>query len=409
MATNLNIAQIHWGFPPIIGGVETHLTILLPEYVKRGHRVGLLTGSVEGEEDHVSYKGVDIYRTPHLDLNWLARRGLEALEEEITRTYTEFFDAVKPDIIHAHNMHYFSEVHAKILDEIAAREGIPLALTAHNVWDDILFLKLTREINWAHIIAVSHYIKKELSGVGYDDGKITVIHHGIDTDLFRPDVDSTRMLKKFPELAGRRIIFHPARMGMAKGCDVSIKALRLVKERFPDALLVMAGTKNIIDWEQGQQKEIAYFVDLVKTFGLQDHVFINVYSIQEMPELYSLSQVCIYPSSVSEPFGLTMLEALSSERPMIVTNAGGMPEIVMDDVNGYVIKVKDFETLASRIDHLLAEPRVAKRLGYTGRQMVRTHYTKDIMTNCHLDVYENILTGSQHIGNVVAEPEPLLR
>jgi hypothetical protein len=47
---NLSIAQIHQGFPPIIGGVETHLTILLPEFIKEGHNVGLLTGFARGEK-----------------------------------------------------------------------------------------------------------------------------------------------------------------------------------------------------------------------------------------------------------------------------------------------------------------------------------------------------------------------
>jgi glycosyltransferase involved in cell wall biosynthesis len=387
----LKIAHMHWGFPPIIGGVETHLTILLPEFIKRGHKVGLLTGSAEKEKTQFTYKGVEVYRTPLLDLNWLIKRGLEALEEEITKTYKGFFDKIKPDIMHVHNMHYFSEVHTKILMDTTSQKGIPLILTAHNVWDDILFLKLTREINWTHIIAVSHYIKRELMGTGYDDKKITVVHHGIDTNVFNPDVVPKNILKKYPELESRKIIFHPARMGMAKGCDVSIKAMNLVRERFPDALLVMSGTKNIIDWELSQEKEIAYFIDLVKMFDLREHVFINVYSLQEMPELYSLAQVCVYPSSVPEPFGLTMLESLSSGKPMIVTDSGGMPEIIMDDVNGYVIKIKDYETLASRIHVLLEEPRARERLGNTGRHMVVTHYNKEIMTQSHLDIYRRVL------------------
>ncbi len=389
----LKIAQMHWGFPPIIGGVETHLTILLSEFIKRGHKVALLTGMVEGEKAISCYKGISVYRTPIFDLNWLVKRGLDALEEEITKTYNNFLDKIKPDIIHVHNMHYFSEPHAKILDEISHKNGIPLILTAHNVWDDILFLKLVREVNWTHIIAVSHYIKKELMGIGYNDSKITVIHHGIDTDIFHPDVKPTNILKKFPELRNRRIIFHPARMGMAKGCDVSIKAINLVKERFPDALLVMAGNKNIIDWELSQEKDIAYFVELIKTFNLMKNVFINFYSLKEMPALYALANVCVYPSTAAEPFGLTMLESLSTAKPMIVTNTGGMPEIIMNNVNGYVINVKDFETLASRIDHLLAEPRVSKRLGYTGRQTVCTHYTKGIMTKHNLDIYGSVLSG----------------
>ena len=119
MKASLNIAHLHWGFPPTIGGVETHLTILLPEMVRMGHKVRLLTGSVEGEKVRYGYKGVSIYRTPLLDLNWLSKRGLEGLEEEILRVYNDFFDGMKPDILHCHNMHYFSEMHIKILEELA--------------------------------------------------------------------------------------------------------------------------------------------------------------------------------------------------------------------------------------------------------------------------------------------------
>ncbi|HEC69879.1 MAG TPA: glycosyltransferase family 1 protein, partial [Candidatus Omnitrophica bacterium] len=53
----LSIAHLHWGFPPIIGGVETHLTIILPQMVNYGHKVSLLTGSVEGVKVHYKYQG----------------------------------------------------------------------------------------------------------------------------------------------------------------------------------------------------------------------------------------------------------------------------------------------------------------------------------------------------------------
>ena len=394
MPKSLKIAQLHWGFPPIIGGVETHLTILLPEMIKRGHQVGLLTGSVDNEKAQHQYRGVKIYRSPLFDLNWLAKRGLEGLEEDLTKAYNDFFDAIKPDIIHVHNMHYFSEVHARILDEISQKKGVPLILTAHNVWDDILFLRLARDTNWTHIIAVSHFIKKELMGAGCDDQKITVIHHGIDTKMFRPNINTENVLKKHPQLKGKRMVFHPARIGLAKGCDVSIKAFNLIKQRFPDAILVLAGSKNIIDWAGTQEKDIAYMVDLIKVFGLKENIYINVFPLEEMPGLYNLAEVCVYPSSACEPFGLTMLEALASAKPMIVTRMGGMPEIIQDGIDGYVIPVKDFEELASGIISLLADDKLKKRLGRTGRQIVQTHYTKEIMTDNHLAIYQDILSGS---------------
>ena len=113
----LNIVQLHWGFPPIIGGVETHLTVMLPEMVKMGHSVSLLTGSAEKVDNNYIYEGVRICRTPLFDLNWLYKRGLKGLEEQLRETYCVLFDQAKPDIIHAHNMHYFSEVHTYLLNQ----------------------------------------------------------------------------------------------------------------------------------------------------------------------------------------------------------------------------------------------------------------------------------------------------
>jgi len=386
----LSIAHMHWGFPPIIGGVETHLTILLPTMVKMGHKVNLLTASFEGEKTRDKYKGVGIFRHPIMDLNWLSTRGVNGLLEEVRGVFNKFVDDTKPDYIHTHNMHYFSKVHARMLKELSKKRGIPLILTAHNVWDDNLFLDLTKSVKWDHIIAVSHFIKKEIIGTGYNHRNITVIHHGIDDRIYSPNVSPRLAYRKYPILKGRKVVFHPARMGLAKGCDVSIKALHVIKQKFPDVIMVLAGTRNIIDWALTQQKDIAYMVNLVKALKLKDNVLIDAFLLQDMPYLYAASSVCVYPSTVSEPFGLTMLEALSSGKPMIVTDAGGMPEIIKDGINGFVIPVKDFEALASRVIYLLTRDDLRERFGYTGRQMVEQQYTKEIVTENTLRVYREL-------------------
>jgi len=388
---NLSIAHFHWGFPPIIGGVETHLTILLPQLVKLGHKVSLLTGSVEGASGRCKYEGAEIYRTPIMDLNWLYKRGLSGLEEEVKETFSSFLGESHPDIVHVHNMHYFSQIHVKTLESLSKKRGVPFILTAHNVWDDILFLELTHRINWSQIIAVSHFIKKEIIGIGIDDKKITVVHHGVDQERFTPGVDTKGILAKYPQLKGKRVIFHPARIGLAKGCDFSIKAMNIVRQKDPNTMLVLAGSKNIIDWEGSQQKDIAYLVDLIKHFGMDDNVLINMYTLDEVKELYEVSDICLYPSSAPEPFGLTMLEAMSMAKPMIVTNMGGMPEIIKDGVNGFVVPVRDFEAMAAKICQLLEDVKLRERFGYTGRQMVESQYTKEKVTEETLRVYKKAM------------------
>lgn len=392
MEQKINIAHLHWGFPPIIGGVETHLTIILPQMAKVGHNVSLLTGAVEGVPGEYDFQGVFVKRTPLMDLNWLFKRGLSGLEDEVEAIFSEFIEKSKADVIHAHNMHYFSEVHVRTLESICGRKKIPMILTAHNVWDDVQFMDLTQNVKWDHIIAVSHYIKKEIIGIGVDDRLITVVHHGVDQDKFNPGVDPKNVLKKYPQLKNRKVVFHPARIGMAKGCDVSIKAMNLVKRIHPEAILVLAGSKNIVDWGGTQQKDIAYMVNLIKHFELEDNILIDSYTLDEVKELYAVSDVCLYPSTGCEPFGLTMLEAMASEKPIIVTRMGGMPEVISDGINGFVIPVKDFETLAVKINSLLEDEQLKRRLGYTGRQIVEKQYTKEQVTDNTLNIYRQFLS-----------------
>lgn len=381
---------MHWAFPPIIGGVETHLVMLLPELVKRGHSVSLLTGSTEGAKARETFKGVGITRVPIMNLNWLNKRGLVGIEEEVRHVVGAFLNMAKPDIIHAHNMNYFSKAHAKTIEEEAKKRKIPLVLTAHNAWDDMLFLNLTRNVNWSHIISVSFFIKKELMSIGCDPLKITTVHHGIDTKKFKP-TNKKEYTKKLLTLKNKKVIFHPARMGLAKGCDISVKAMRLIVKKFPNAILVLAGTKNIIDWGSTQQKDIAYIVDLIKDLGLDDNVLIEMFTLDEMVSLYAIADVCLYPSTVGEPFGLTMLESIASGKPMIVTNSGGMPEIIQDGINGYVVPIRDYEAIADKVINLLGDDALNKRIGLTGRKFAELRFTKEIMADNNIKIYREVL------------------
>jgi hypothetical protein len=389
---NLKIVQMHWGFPPTIGGVETHLTLLGPALAKRKHRVHLITGmppNTPGEED---YKGMKVMRTPCFDLNWLAERGLEALEHPVMECMFPALDKIKPDIIHAHNMHYFSPVHARLLGEYARLNKVPLVLTAHNVWDDGVFLDLTKKIvKWDHIIAVSQYIKDELCAVGVKDSEVSVVYHGVDINHFKPAPPSAAITKEYPRLKGRRIIFHPARMGLAKGCDTSIKSMTEVIKQVPEAMLVLCGTKHIIDWTSSQQKDIAYLLHLVKILNLEDNVFVNMIPHKLISKFYNLSDISLYPSTACEPFGITMLESMACGIPIVVTDTGGMPEIIKSGLNGFVVRVKRHYELADKILMLLKDEDLRRRLGENGREMVVNNFTVDKMTDDTLDIYAKVL------------------
>ncbi|GAF27151.1 glycosyltransferase [Moorella thermoacetica Y72] len=390
----MRVAMLHWAFPPIIGGVESHLALLCPYLVRQGHQVSLLTATAPGTPVEESWQGVVIKRSPLLDLNSLTPAVIEARAGEIKELLENFLLAVRPDVVHAHNFHYFSYVHAASLQEICRRHGWPLVLTAHNVWDDELWTRMnTLARGWDLVIAVSHYIRQELVVNGYPPERVTVVYHGTDTNTFRPPSPEDRqaLYTSYPEWRGRRIIFHPARMSRAKGCDVSIRALDLIRREIPDVLLVLAGTTNTVDWGQKQPAEVASLQDLIASLGLEENVFIRFFPWQEMPAVYQGAEVCLYPSAFQEPFGLVMLEAMATARPIIVSRAGGMPEIIRPGYNGFLVSMGDHEELARYTTFLLRNPEVARTMGQDGRRLVEENFTTAVMARNTLEAYNQLL------------------
>ncbi|HHP51458.1 MAG TPA: glycosyltransferase family 1 protein [Moorella mulderi] len=394
----MRIAMIHWAFPPIIGGVESHLALLCPFLQKQGHQVALLTGSAPGAPAQENYQEVMVKRSPLLDLNGLTPEEIEAREGEIRNLLEDFLLFWKPEVVHAHNLHYFSFVHAHHLQEICRKHGWPLILTAHNVWQDHVWHRMNSLAGgWDHVIAVSHYIRQELIYNGYPLDRITVVHHGIDTVYFRPPAKGEReaLWEAYPAWKGRRVVFHPARMSLAKGCDVSIRALALVREEFPDVLLVMAGHTKTVDWEAKQSKEVALLRQLIADLDLEDHVYIHFFPWQEMPRAYRAAEICIYPSVSQEPFGVVMLEAMATARPIIVSRCGGMPEVILPGYNGFLVDPRDHQDLARWILFLLRCPEVGEAVGNTGRRLMEEKYTVAMMVRNTLAVYRKVLTASR--------------
>jgi len=388
----MKVAMLHWGFPPIIGGVESHLAMLGPELVRFGCKVSLLTGSVNGKEEEYVWKDVKIKRSRLFDLNSLNPALLKQHAKDINQTIINFLKEEKPDLIHVHNMHYFSLEHADALAKAKRQMGIPAVLTAHNVWDDSLWKEFNqRAYYWDMVIAVSRYIKDELVKSGYRSDRVTVIHHGIDPRVFDPDTQKEESKKKFPGFEGRRVIFHPARMSFAKGSHIALEALAIIKKHFPDVLLVMAGTEKTVDWGSKQNQEITRIKEMIGKLGLEHHVHIEFFPWEKMPLAYQAAEICIYPSCFEEPFGLVMLEAMAMKRPIVVSRAGGMPEVVKEGETGFIVPMRDPEALARRCCELLANPLLGRQMGEQGRKTVIELYTKEVMTARTLHVYGETL------------------
>ncbi len=380
----MRVAMLHWAFPPMIGGVETHLAMLAPGLVRRGVEVDVLTCPAAGCPEKEDFQGVRVHRTPLMNLNELPPQRLEEEAPAIREKITAFIAETKPDLIHAHNFHYFSPVHAEVLGEIKSRTGLPLVMTAHNIWNDELGVQMhAMSGQWDGVIAVSKFIKQELVKAGYSADRIKVVYHGIDHRRFAPGPGRGKF-------AGRRVIFHPARMCYDKGTHVAVGALSIIKRQFPEVLLVMAGTDHMVDWRHLRESYVPGIMRRIEEGKLQGNVHIEFFPWEKMPEIYREAEICIYPSCFEEPFGLALLEANACGKPIVVSRAGGMPEIIEDGVNGFIVDMHDHHMLARRCAQLLADPGLGARMGRAGRALVLERFGEDAMVEATLEFYRAV-------------------
>ena len=145
------------------------------------------------------------------------------------------------------------------------------------------------------------------------------------------------------------------------------------------------------DWWGLREGYVRDIMRRIKEVGLEDNVYIKFYPWQEMPRMYRSAEFCIYPSCFEEPFGLVMLESMACARPLVVSRAGGMPEVIKEGENGFLVDMHDHYQLADRCGLLLREPQLARQLGRAGRRLVETSFTRHSMTENTIEVYTRVI------------------
>lgn len=216
------------------------------------------------------------------------------------------------------------------------------------------FLSLIqKKVNY--FLAVSNYIKTDLLNCDLPEKKIKVIYNGIKVLPLLPENNN--------EILTIGIV---GQIIPRKGHLVLIEALQIIHKNGLKVKLVIVG-KGTIDFEQEIKKSIdAYELnEFVEWRG-----FVN-----DTYEIYKKIDIVIAPTQNEEPFGLMACEANMLGKPAIVSNKGGLKEIVENGMNGYLINPKNAKEIADKIIHLYKSPELIKTMGKNGRERVITLFS----------------------------------
>jgi glycosyltransferase involved in cell wall biosynthesis len=283
----------------------------------------------------------------------------------------------KPDLIHAH--------YATSYGLLGAMTGFhPYILS---VWGTDVFTFPKRSLVYKllfkcnlkkadKILSTSIFMSKEISK--YTSKKIEITPFGVDLENFYP----SKELKLFD---GDEDYVIGTIKGLEKqyGIEYLIEAFNLLKKRNEDKKikLLIVGGGSLRSVILGKIEESPYKNDILLTGRVP---FSDIHKYHNVLDIY----IAI---SIRESFGVAVLEASACEKPVIVSNVDGLPEVVINGVTGFLVPAMDPVSTALKIEELIKNPELCLKMGKAGREFVNKNYNWKNSVTQMMDIYNSLL------------------
>jgi glycosyltransferase involved in cell wall biosynthesis len=242
----------------------------------------------------------------------------------------------------------------------------------------------SRSYNWFYDknVVLCNFTKGQLTRLGVKDSKIIV------SPLFAPDLewfDKARRSKVDLELYNLEKVKHPVVFYAAghyphKGFEYYLMAAAEVLKS-ADVIFVLGGRGPLTE----------SLKKLSEKLGISRHViFTGWISIYHMPYILSnIPDICVSTSLV-EQLPSYVMECMAAKKPIVASSIGGVPEIVLNGVNGYLVSPRDYKETARRIMELLNEPEKAKEMGQAGRKVIEQKLNMKASISKLMKIYEKL-------------------
>jgi glycosyltransferase involved in cell wall biosynthesis len=214
---------------------------------------------------------------------------------------------------------------------------------------------------------------------------IRVIHNGTDLSSFRPNPNRDQTRASLGLAPGDIAVAIVGRLTPWKGHRELLRAFAAAARQHSGLRLLVVG--EVAFWEDSYETELKQvaaevgIADRVQWLGFRDDV----------PELLAASDIFALPS-VDEPFGRAIVEAMASEKPVVATRSGGVPEIVVEDETGLLVPPGDDRELAVALGRLAESEGLRRRMGKAGRERAMRLFDVDRTAARVQELYEEILS-----------------
>lgn len=393
MTDELSVMMLTWEFPPrIIGGISPHVYNLSRSLAKNGTKVYVVTCDFPGAPQHEVIDGVEVfridsYKNPSPDFaTWVYLMNVNMQKEAAALVKSL---GGKVDVFHAHDWlvanagiglkHVFRKpllvtMHST---EIGRRNGIHFdyerMIHETEAW-------LTYEA-WKVICCSNYMISHVQWAFGLPPDKLVMIPNGVDAEAYakveNSDLRGFRSKFALPE---EKIVLFVGRLVYEKGVQVLVNAVPKVLEKV-NAKFVIVGN--------GYMKE--QLSGIIKGLGLSHKVlFTGFVDDETLKKLQKCADVSVVPS-LFEPFGIVALEAMAAKSPVVVSDTGGLSEIVEHDVTGVKTYVNNPDSLAWGITKVLLDEKYADWIRTNAYKKVQEKYDWNNIAQQTKAIYQTVL------------------
>jgi glycosyltransferase involved in cell wall biosynthesis len=372
-----------------MGGPALHVAYLSAGLAERGYETTLVAGSLARGEGSMAYVaeglGVEIVR-------------LDALSREISpiRDALSIFRLARlireqrPRILHTHTAKAGTVGRLAALLAGDARPEVvvhtfhghvlrgyfgPLKSGAFRLLERLLARVTTR------LIAVSPQVRDDLVALGVAPAeKFSVVRLGIELGERLETAEGGAEARARLGIGTERfVVGWVGRMTGVKRTDDVLEALRLLRERGVDAVLLLVG-----DGPDRQHVE-----HRASELGIVRHCLFLGYQ-EDVSGWYRAFDAMILPSA-NEGTPVVAIEALAAGRPVVATSVGGVPDVVREGVDGFLVPMGDTEALAERLARLAEDPALRARMGAAGRESVPARYAVGRLVGDIDELYRSLL------------------
>ncbi len=283
------------------------------------------------------------------------------------------------DIIHSHN--YKSNFYSFLA---TLNTKVKRVATCHNWLGQNLKMKFYEFVDklllrkFVSIIAVSQSLKNELIKSGMQEGKINVVHNGIEIEKFIISDGQQELKKSLGIQEGENVIGTIGRLSSEKGHTYLIKEFAEVASVLPKIKLLIVGDGPLR----------ARLEELVREFQLESRVIFTGRR-QDIPEILGVMDIFVLPSLI-EAMPISLLEALAAKKPVIATNVGDISRVIKNGETGILIEPESINGLSHAVRQLITEPGKAMLLANNGYEVVKSEFSAQKMAQSYAAIYDNI-------------------